>query len=682
MKKKFMPILLAVVLVASQLVPMTVNANTWVEDSGTPGGGYWMDNEGYIIEEEMGAPAGEVNQPEEEQGVAPYEAEPRETSVAEATIVAITSDNPSYQKFSILANCELEFVFYLDGHPASPSFSYSEGILQIADNKNYYNVAVLEKKTGNFLAQASTVLEHSYTITYDFAGIKEVVESGIVVAGEEATHTAAVYKVGPDGNEYELEGGVANATQNIKFGKSDYTFKYKLYNPKELTATVTYTDEKGNILGKETQAVTYKETTTFEIPDQYEKDGRTYKKVDSTSKIILDYFSPQLDYSIMYRAEDSENKDPYSVKLQYVSADGGAVLGEDYFTVTEEHIAQKAEVEFHAPAEIVAYEGDKEVYYQAVNSEDLVITHNASDYKKLTYTVKYEKIDENAPYTWSVRLIDAGTGDVLKTIDHTVAVNKDAVYAVDSEITVNDANYVLDAGMAKEYRHNYGDSGRIQYIYYNAESDVVLTSYNLKVQYKNVTDNAFLYSTEQKVTAQELNSAIPTPADYTGKDGTEYIKLQGQEDVTHNFFSPQRTYTIYYRDANDVQNADTVVTQEQVIRTEQVVEVPVVVDDATVVPGEVATDETPVATPIAATETPNTVLNNEETNTVTTLTDEGVPLADLAAEELKDEKVPLANKGLAENGFGVTQLMIVFTGILLLAAVAFVIAKRRKNKVD
>ena len=43
------------------------------------------------------------------------------------------------------------------------------------------------------------------------------------------------------------------------------------------------------------------------------------------------------------------------------------------------------------------------------------------------------------------------------------------------------------------------------------------------------------------------------------------------------FSSPRRIYTVYYRDSQDVQNADTMVTVEQVVTTEEIqyVDVPV-----------------------------------------------------------------------------------------------------------
>ena len=54
-----------------------------------------------------------------------------------------------------------------------------------------------------------------------------------------------------------------------------------------------------------------------------------------------------------------------------------------------------------------------------------------------------------------------------------------------------------------------------------------------------------------------------------------YVRLAGQETaIRHAYFSPARTYTIYYRDVNDELSAQITICRTQIVDTERVVTVP------------------------------------------------------------------------------------------------------------
>ena len=74
------------------------------------------------------------------------------------------------------------------------------------------------------------------------------------------------------------------------------------------------------------------------------------------------------------------------------------------------------------------------------------------------------------------------------------------------------------------------------------------------------------------MTAEAGSAQVASPQNYEA-NGKQYVRLSGQSDVVnHDFYSAQRTYTIYYRDVNDEQNVDTVVTQEDVVTSENLVD--------------------------------------------------------------------------------------------------------------
>ena len=49
LRKRLFTVFAAAAIMMTQILP--VSAATWVEDSTYPGGGYYMDDEGYIIED-------------------------------------------------------------------------------------------------------------------------------------------------------------------------------------------------------------------------------------------------------------------------------------------------------------------------------------------------------------------------------------------------------------------------------------------------------------------------------------------------------------------------------------------------------------------------------------------------------------------------------------------------------
>ena len=88
----------------------------------------------------------------------------------------------------------------------------------------------------------------------------------------------------------------------------------------------------------------------------------------------------------------------------------------------------------------------------------------------------------------------------------------------------------------------------------------------LNISFRSVSDDTVLYSEEVTVPAGE-SYTLEIPETYS-LDDTEYVVLAGQGSVIeHNYYSPQRNYTVYYRDVNDLQNVDTVVTGRRLFIT-------------------------------------------------------------------------------------------------------------------
>lgn len=695
LRKRLFTVFAAAAIMMTQILP--VSAATWVEDSTYPGGGYYMDDEGYIIEDgsQSGSESYAPITNTYEDGTL-YESktysDPSSTGNSDmatsASIYSITSDRVDAQQFTVTSNGDVSFNFYIGSTIQNDvQYEFDGTTLSILDTNNYYNVYVIGQG-GMILSSATSVQAHYYSVYYSINGTETEEANGTIISGETATYTAPT-QLEVEGKIYQLHG---SDTYRIEYGVSRYVFTYEEYDPDAKTATVTLVDEKGNVLDTMTGIVGfYDGDVVFSLPDTLEVNNRTYTKLDLVNQITVNYDSPTLNYTVVYRADDEVNTDPYSVRIQYVDSNTGSVLGEDFLTVTADDISTDATLQFAVPAELQITDNGAVSYYRLADGEETVIDHAASDYQTSIYQVSYTLIDEETAYTWSIRLIDTATGNILQTIDQTVEPGTSVTFEPETQITVDDVDYVLDPGMSNRYEHAYSDASRILYVYYNEEGSPALQDYDLTIRYRSVTTDEVIYETTQTATVSGA-SVIDAPETYS-VDDVEYVKLQGQDNISHEFYSPQRTYTIYYRDANDIQNADTVVTQEEIVTTVEPVYVDEVVDVTEAEEGTAAA---------GTTEGTTTVLANEETGDVTTLTDEGVPLADQnlddgtddgnAADEtigtadgtgettqLEDESVPLANQDLNKAN-GPSYILWIGIGAVVIIAAAGIVWYVRRSR--
>lgn len=688
MKKKIVSIFIALTLVMSQAVIFAASANTWVDDSSYPGGGYWMDDEGYIINGSGRAPAPGINLvtgDDEPQ----YSASPAVNSKSGAatfgTVTAIVSSDPSAVQFYVNTDGDIYFEFYLKDQ-VHPEYTFENGLLTVYGASERYTVD-LYSSSGTYFNSAQAINEHNYSITYNLDGNKVTVFNGTLSMGDTPSYTAPIM-FAKDNVEYELIGGENSATQIFSYGKANYEFIYQAYKPEDLTASVESVDERGNRLDYISQTVKYRGgDVIFNLPKLIEKDGRSYIKVDNTSKITVNYYSPVLNYTVKYKEAQPVSTQPYSVKVNYVDSETGKSIGGSFFNVTAQNIVDEATVQFTVPEEIAYYTGDSTVYYRTDTGS---VQHNAMDSETREYTVQFSKMAEDAPYTWSVRLVDIATGNTLDTKNYPVTVSSAASHATEPQIVVNGIPYVMDSSMQNEYVHNYGDEGRIQYIYYNAEGTQGAAAYDIKVRYVEIGGNTELFSESHSVQPGQT-AEIPTDENYRSPDGTQYVRLQGQGDIDHSFFSTQRTYSVYYRDINDVQNADTVVVREEVINV-GTTEEPETTPESSTEP----TDNTepvvnaPVAPAVEGQGDRTTVITNGNGDTEL-VDDEGVPMADRAQEEIENSGAPLAGNAEKSESTSVTPeqkqdtnwiLILSIAAVFMVIAAAvtvFIYTRRKKN---
>ena len=485
-------------------------------------------------------------------------------------------------------------------------------------------------------AYARSMLAHDYTVVYNLYGLdgdlvkQQVIESGTIAIDDSYVFTADAW-IEDDGIEYDL---ISSYDQlPVYYSEGTYSFDYRAYSPDPVEAYVYYVDDRGNVLEKHPLTLEYYGgDVTFNAEPRITVDGRSYTKLSGPDTITLNYFSPVLDYDIVYVEDAPAVEFPYTVKVNYIDSATGAVIGNQYETITAED-GTYDEVQFSVPASLEISNNGSVSYY---HTNDTVVSH-VPDGTVRSCDIYYSLFDQETPYYWNIKLVDSVSGNLLGEEYIEVGVDETVSYTPEAQVEAGGVSYLLDSAMASSYERHYSDSSsRILYIYYNEEGTVVDAVQTLNIAFRSVSDNTVLYSEEVTVPAGE-NYTLDIPETYT-VDGTEYVVLAGQGSaVEHGYYSPQRNYTIYYRDTNDLQNVDTVVTREETVYYDN----PITVEEIVYVDQEVPSEPADEGV---------TVLANETTGDVVTLDDEGTPLADNPGTDaqgvedavtLEDEETPL-----------------------------------------
>lgn len=632
-----------------------------------------------------------------------------EAQAATVSVSAAVSPSAEYQLFYITSDdwANTRYDLY-DGSSWSMdntiSASGSSTELRLDPNVDYDIYVYQVDGNGNIIQStertARSTLAHEYTVSYqlyDTAGnlVKTTVEETGVVAAQDSFVFTADGTIEEDGIEYDLASEYSQIP--IRYGTDTYTFQYRMYDPDNIQAYIYYVDDRGNVL--DTNSLTldyYGGDQTFEVEQHITVNGRNYTKFSGPDTITVNYFSPVLDYDIIYLEDEPAVSYPYTVKINYVSSDG-QILGTQYETITEAD-GEYDIVELGVPDSLEISSGGVVSYYHA---DQTVISHDPESTVR-TYDVTYSLFDQESPYYWNVRLIDSATGNLLGEQLIEVGVGETVTFTPEAQITVNDTDYILDSSMASVFERHYDDqSSRIQNIYYNEVGAVIPEVQTLNISFRSVSDNTVLFTQSVEVAAGE-SYTMEVPDTYE-TETNQYVKLAGQgETLVHNAGTAQSDYTVYYRDVNDLQNVDTVVIQEETIYYDVPVteEEIIYVDEETealqpvTVVTNPTTGETQTYNPAGELITPDA--ETDETNPDTeAIPDEETPLAnqDLNAGDetasnddsqdvslIEDEETPLANQDLAESTAVNPGLIIgIVAAAAVLVIVYIVISKKRKE---
>lgn len=318
-----------------------------------------------------------------------------------------------------------------------------------------------------------------------------------------------------------------------------------------------------------------------------------------------------------------------------------------------------------------------------------VVAFEAGEYPAgRTVTAKYVSQATTKKVNLTVMEINGETGALIDKIHYEVTPEQTATY------TPAPKNGLVPwSGNMEPITYAWEDLEKgtdvLQYVYYVPEDYTPGDTYDITVQYMNIANSQILRS-ETITIDPETNDFVNILGEEQFALGDDtYVRLAGQETaIRHAYFSPARTYTIYYRDVNDELSAQITIRRTQIVDTERVVTVP-----GTTVMTAAPVAAAPAAEGAAADATaPATVDAGVGTgDAAAVINDDDNPLATLGGQDtgteraIVDDENPLYSglaQDVATSGSGMA--LVVATGAVVLVAAGFGLywwmRRRKKNE--
>ncbi|WP_343248849.1 hypothetical protein [Diplocloster hominis] len=587
------------------------------------------------------------------------------------TITGETAPGPGEQVFTVSNYGEADnFSWSADGGFSGQFWLESGGSTRFSvPTDDYIVVQVSSAKNGSDFAVSRN--EYPVAVYANYGGSKTQLTTLLFNMNQGSIDYTVDANVTVNGVTYTCTNGT---TQYLYYGEgSSMEFIYEQVQQPDKYIDVYFTDTNGYMLGSDSFAVSYGSSVNYTAPAEYQANNRNYSAVSGQSMTVSHrYDSTRTSYSFTYAAQTAAPDKPYSVAIRLVDASSNEVFAAESMT-----IPAGGSNTFPVPGTYVA----GTTSYRLAANQPASITHSADNAQR-SYDVLYDVVSTKVEYQINIRFTDAVTGETLRTETITVPVDSVAAYDLPSTVEANGHKYLLASGQASRLTHDYNKTARNYTIYYNEVNNEQTASYNIGIQYVDVKTNAVLFRDTRQVNAGGSVN-ISAPASYQSA-GNSYVMLAGQSgDVTHSYSNTRRNYIIYYRNVNDTENENTVVT-------EQVVNEIINEDGETVViPSAVTTITNPAGTQTTVDQNGNLV----------TIPDEAVPLSDgtqpdTTAEQsaktdenekqdlvnIEDEPVPLAAGAPEQSSPNVLMITgISLAALALLGAAGILILKRRKK---
>lgn len=531
---------------------------------------------------------------------------------------------------------------------------------------------------------------------------------------------APVQNLGAGATYYKMEGsasvpyGIAdpNASSDYRLGDGCFVVDYIQQTDQATQAqgSVTYVTPEGEVVRVETFNLNPSGTTEVPVDRSFLKDGKYYRaisnlgasaaqlslqnankmvKVMQVANRTANAYQAVIEYqdtdgrelwtdTLEIKGSDGQNQATYRYALphSFSMADTDGVILYTYpgQTATLEATTGGSAVDVPVANDGIAHVIDFDsTLYNAVNPSD-----DPSQPAQLNIVARYDdsaKVNKEVPFT--LVEVDGQTGKRLGEQKLTVTPDQPQTYTP-SPREFNGKRYVpwsgnVDAMTFEWEQLSLSGTKLMQTVYYVPE-DWVPQAYDVTVRYMDILGGRVL-KTESIAMDPDANEFMdilgPEQFDL---DGETYVRLPGQEDpIRHAFPTGEQTYTLYYRNVNDVLNANTVVHRTEIIDTAAPA-----TEDAGPSLAAVPAGEGDDAAPAGVAAGDGTAVINDDNNPLANLDGE-----DTATERIEDEANPLASGQEGSASASVALYAGLGLGaVALIALMALLLLRRRRQQSD
>jgi hypothetical protein len=469
-----------------------------------------------------------------------------------------------------------------------------------------------------------------------------------------------------------------------------------------VTGTLSYVTDDGTVVASTTvDGITPSQSKVVDVAATVEaEDGSFYRVVRFSDTVELSY----LANSATVRVKPAEASDGYYVAQVRMVAEDGTVLATDSLSVTKKYA-------YTAPSSLsmAATDANGRLRYETYKLvSDPVVTFEPGDAysesgEPAVFTYHKVTPEENSePEYWTVVVENIAAEQTRdREIERTyfeVKPGETASYEVAAHSYVAaDGTELVPVASSKgaTYSYEYGSGASpVAHVYVApAGYEDTLKPYELNVRYVNIATGEVIRTQVVEVSETNADTIVDFPEEFV-EEGVTYLLIKGQSAFAHNYFNRTRSYTIYYRDANDTLNADVVIRRINTITlpgetifvdggtTTVDGGVTIRTEDATVGAAGVGGTTGDGATVVGTLGDDSVVIDTGDgTAAITTLGGE-----DAETVRIDDQANPLAGPdalGGAQSGLGITaQSGVAIAAIagLGIALVFFVVWKRRNKK--
>ena len=409
------------------------------------------------------------------------------------------------------------------------------------------------------------------------------------------------------------------------------------------------------------------ESRTVAIPKTVVDNGAIYSTLSFTTEVTAQYPANTSFTIPVVKMGESTSTVPHAVIIEMTA--GGEVIATDGVMV-------KNTVLYTAPTTIYktqsTEEGGTRVFaYTLAQGNPITLAPNGSTDPE-TITVQYVQQNlEDAEIEVTFNQVDgqARTTSAARKLGTVIKKVTASNPVVTAEDLVTPEGYVL-VGTASDYSYDLNSNKMpVVDVYYVPSDYQVPGSYNVTVNYVNFFDRSLIDSETFESMADVIGDMYFTAPAQFNSGGVDWVRLAGQEEpIAHNYYSQNKTYTVYYRDANQELESAPVITLVRTLYEEQQV--------AAAAPAAGAEAATTAAT--LRDDTAYTVPTGEGVNPTATAQDGRTAVE----ERIEEDAVALAD-GREESNSALQPWVVPLVGIAAGAAIAgviaFIVARRRKE---